>query len=783
MNNSYRKIIIALTSSLLLSLLPGTSYAVQSETPIDDNEEGNIANSSVFYAYACSQKGDASGDLVVLESEKINGKPVPIKFWYYKNNDQPVPASAPKNPQTMYWKYKIESVNSTQFKAPFLDCQPGQADKLRVITQFSTNGEDPLICTTGFDVWRAYGKNELKNISDIAVWSHSRANVKEVCKPDANQRAFVPIAPHPDDSSSTPSGSMLPWRSAEKFNNIQEEYVEISLDSKKPGTLKPTTLSGNCKNLMTRDSNPYSKAYIADQAKTLEYLNSAANNNQRLYGNLSTYMVNGKSNDNKTVISWDDNVDCSGDYDFATSGTKEEAVSIAVCSTEIRERVRKFYRGNQVYVEQYVDTLGGKRYNRPTQSIALNDANQEIKGLRERIYQDIINRNGESIVGPPQNASDFPPSIKLGASDYRPIAAKYAGIKKGKKVIKSGKTLGIYVDERERNFYKSNNTLVPSYKEFNPQTMYRKNMVRVYEGTLLKAYPESEVRVENETFEEARQRSLNHTLCQFSPIDRQPVPRPTTPVEPPAAVTVESVVLDVYIPESLQVGGTLSDNRKYTFKAQKGQTICRDENGRRTPCTGGVGQTCPKGVLDSPPCIESLKFDIELSAPNYPLCRNQSDKACDYYITPQNNNYSPSPTYIQPDIMKTAWFYKATDKSGPLQVKVTDGNGSSPSATFQYSISELRKVGERCVESYTIRYPIYDYITDEDGNVSAILTGFGQYELCTRWEDVMQRFWKEDRIEPLPVIVNMHIQKNGVTIKTIRANSKSYAVVGSSSKR
>ena len=773
---------VTLAALMLVTINPNSANAVYTETPIDNNDEGNISNSTVYYAYACSEKADGSGDLVILDSDPVNGKPVPVKYWYYKSNDAKVPAGVEKNSSTMYWKYKVIDVNSNQFKAPFLDCKAGPEDKLRVITQESTNGEDPVICTTGFDVWRAYGFNGLTTKEDIKVWSHSRANIKSVCKPDTSPRAFVPIAPHPDDSGSTSSGSVYPWRSSRTTNSIGEPYVTLTLDSAKPGTLPPTRIVGDCSSLMTGDNNPLKKAFDASPAETLAMLNTTASGLKKNYGPLASHMVNGQTTNGINVTSWDDSINCSGEFDFATT---TDAVDIAVCSTEIRERVRKFYDKNgKVTIERYVDTLGGKRYNKPTQSVA-STGNIDLLGLRGVIYNDVQQRSGENIVGPPQSATDFPPSIRQGASDYTAIAAKYAGYKVGKKVMKSGRYLGIYVDEREVKFYKSNNSKVPEYKPFNSSTMYIKDVVRVYEGIKLTTYALAEVQVVTETIQDATSRSKAHTLCQFSPFPLDVIDIDSPPPPPPAPVTAEAVVLDVYLPDTLQVGGSISDSRKYQFKAVKGQTICRDEFGRKTPCTGGFGQTCPKGVLNSPPCLESLKFDIEITAPNYKLCQNSSDKSCDYYITPQNKNYSSSSEYIQSDILKTGWFYKATDKTGPLQVRVTDGNGGQPSATFRYAIGRDVYAWE-CVQEATVPpQAIYGVETDEFGNQTSVLIGFtDSYQICVKYDNVFKgRVWERDVVEQLPVIVNIHVQTKTGTKTPIRATSKTYPVIGSSSTR
>ena len=787
---SLKKVLSATLATLMFLLItPINANAVYSENPIDNNEEGNISNSTVYYAYACSQKGDGSGDLVVLDSKIINGKPVPIKYWFYKDgdknkdNDKPVPSSVAKNSTTMYWEYKVDNVNSNQFKAPFLDCKAGNEDKLRVITRDSTNGEDPVICTTGFDVWRAYGTNSLEKKSDIKVWSHSRANIKSICKPNSSSRAFVPIAPHPDDSTSAPSGSVYPWRSSQTLNEIGEPYVTLNLDSAKPGTLRPITVSGNCSSLMTGVSNPLKKAFETSPAETLAMLNATSATLIKTYGPLATHMVNGQTSNGVNITSWDDNIDCSGEFDFASD---ETALDIAVCSTEIRERVRKFYDADgNVSIERYVDTLGGKRYNKPTQAIATTDGNQDVSGLRELIFRDIEQRSGNNIVGPPQSATDFPPSIRQGASDYTDIAAKYAGLKVGKIVKKSGKTLGIYVDESVRNFYKSNDKLVPSYLSFKDSTMYQQTMVRVYEGTKLTSYPLNSVQVISENREDAVARSKSHTVCQFAPIQLDEIDTPPPPVPPAPPVTAEAVVLDVYLPDTIQVGGSISENRKYQFKAVKGQTICRDEFGRKTPCTGGFGQTCPKGVLDSPPCLESLKFDIEITAPNYKLCQNSSDKSCDYYITPQNKNYSSSSEYIQADIQKTGWFYKATDKTGPLQVRVTDGNGGQPNATFRYAVGKDVYAWECVQEAFVPSMPIYDIVTDEFGNEQSVKVGdTDPYYICVKYDNVWKgRVWERDVVEQLPVIVNIHIQTKTGTKSPIRATSKTYPVIGSSSTR
>ena len=534
---------------------------------------------------------------------------------------------------------------------------------------------------------------------------------------------------------------------------------------------------------MSGANNPLKKAFDTSPSETLAMLNTTASGLKKNYGPLATHMVNGQSANGANVTSWDDNINCSGEFDFAS---ESDPITIAVCSSEIRERVRKFYLANgQVRIEQYIDTLGGKRYNKPTQAVATTNGNTDIIGIRQLIYEDIEQRSGNNIVGPPQSATDFPPSIRQGASDYTDIAAKYAGLKVGKKVIKSGKSLGIYIDQREVKFYKSNNAKVPDYKPFNSTSMYIKDVVRVYEGTKLTTYPLSDVQVVSETKPEAVARSKAHTLCQFAPIQLEAFDITTTPPPPPEPVTAEAVVLDVYLPDTLQVGGSISDSRKYQFKAVKGQTICRDEFGRKTPCTGGFGQTCPKGVLNSPPCLESLKFDIEITAPNYKLCQSSSDKSCDYYITPQNKNYSSSSEYIQSDILKTGWFYKATDKTGPLQVRVTDGNGGQPSATFRYAIGRDVYAWECTQTAFVPPQPIYGIDTDEFGNQTTVSLGSTPgYYICVKYENVFKgRVWERDVVEQLPVIVNIHVQTKTGTKTPIRATSKTYPVIGSSSTR
>ena len=47
---------------MLVTINPNYANAVYSETPIDNNDEGNISNSTVYYAYACSEKADGSGE-------------------------------------------------------------------------------------------------------------------------------------------------------------------------------------------------------------------------------------------------------------------------------------------------------------------------------------------------------------------------------------------------------------------------------------------------------------------------------------------------------------------------------------------------------------------------------------------------------------------------------------------------------------------------------------------------------------------------------------------------
>jgi hypothetical protein len=532
---------------------------------------------------------------------------------------------------------------------------------------------------------------------------------------------------------------------------------------------------------MTGVNNPLKKAFETSPTETLAMLNATSASLISTYGPLATHMVNGQSSNGVNVTSWDDNINCSGEYDFASETV---ATDIAVCSTEIRERVRRFYDKNgNVSIERYVDNLGGKRYNKPTQAIATTTGNQDVSGLRELIFEDVEQRSEKNIVGPPQSATDFPPSIKQGASDYNDIAAKYAGLKVGKKVTKSGKTLGVYVDQSVRNFYKSNDKLVPSYLSFKESTMYQKTMVRVYEGTKLTAYPLNSVQVISENRDDAVARSKSHTVCQYAPIQLGQVKREVKPPLPPEPVTAEAVVLNVYLPDTLQVGGS---SRTYDFIAGNYETICRDQNGTKRPCTGGIGQTCPKGVKDSPPCLESLKFDIEISAPNYKLCQNSSAKACDYYINPQHKNYSSSPEYIQPNVIKKGWFYKATDKTGPLKVEITNGNGGKPSATYRLAISEP-VWGTICVKSVDIEpEPIFETITDEFGNESTVIVGWTPaYRICTEYKEVIVDYkWSRDDIITLPVIVNMHIKAKDGTVKyTVRDFSKTYPVIGSSSSR